>query len=120
MSTSDLVLAIQDLFRAHQVRLLAVAAVHQAGGLSGSLRKISVLCLSTQIQTLVKEKYASDCAAGIDEKDKIERLATSSAALAKEIRSVAPNDAFYEAFITGSEAAAQEVFLAIFDLNLRS
>jgi hypothetical protein len=45
--------------------------------------------------------------------DKIARLAASVTGLAKQVRPVAANDALYEAFTTGSEAAAQEVFLSI-------
>jgi hypothetical protein len=120
MPIAGLVAHIEDLFRAHQVRLAALAAVHQAGGVSGSFKKISATCLSMEIQALVKPKYADDCGAGSDQEDKIARLAASVAALAKQVRPLAPNDAFYEAFTTGSEAAAQEVFLSIFGLSLPS
>jgi hypothetical protein len=113
MSTAELILTIEGLFRAHQARLAAVAAAHGAEGLSASLRKISATSLSTQIQAVVKPHYTSDCAAGSNVEDKIARLAASVAGLAKQVRPVAANDALYEAFTTGSEAAAQEVFLSI-------
>ena len=120
MSTAELILTIEDLFRAHQARLAAVAAAHGAGGLSSSLRNISATCLSTQIQAVVKPHYTSDCAAGSDPEDKIARLAASVAGLAKKISPLAADDGIYEAFTTGSEAAAHEVFLSIFGLNLHS
>jgi hypothetical protein len=120
MSTAELILTIEGLFQAHQARLAAVAAAHGAGGLSPSLRKISATCLSMQIQGLVKAQYTRDCAAGSDHTEKIARLAASAADLAKQVRPVAANDAFYEAFTIGNEAAAQEVFLSIFGLKSAS
>jgi hypothetical protein len=120
MSTAELILTIESLFREHQVRSAALAAAHGAEGLSTSLRKVSATCLSMQIQGLVKAQYTSDCAAGSDHAEKIARLAASAAGLAKQVRNVAPNDAFYEAFTIGNEAAAQEVFLSIFGLKLPS
>jgi hypothetical protein len=47
--------------------------------------------------------------------DKISLLAASVLRLAKQMRPLAPNDAFYGAFTTGSAAAAQDVFLSIFE-----
>jgi hypothetical protein len=120
MSTAELILSIESLFQAHQARLAAVAAVHGAEGLSASLRKVSVTCLSMQIQGLIKAHYTSDCAAGSDHTEKIARLAASTAKLAKQVRTVAANDALYEAFTIGNEAAAQEIFLSIFGLKLLS
>jgi hypothetical protein len=35
--------------------------------------------------------------------------------LSKQVRALAPNDAFYSAFTSGSVAAAQDVFLSIFE-----
>ena len=120
MSTAELILTIEGLFRAHQTRLAAVAAARGVGGLSISLRNISATCLSTQIRAAVKPHYTSDCAAGSDPEEKIARLATSVAGLAKQIRTLTADDGIYEAFTTGSEAAAHEVFLSIFGLKLPS
>jgi hypothetical protein len=110
--------SIQTLFQAHQSRLTTVAAASGAGPLSGSLREISATCLSKQIQALVKQQYTADCSAGATPEDKITKLAVSVASLAKQVKTVAPNDAFYEAFTFGTIGAAQEVFLSIFGLSL--
>lgn len=107
--------SIKEFFQAHQARLAAIAEVPGVGGLKASLKEISAKCLSNQIQALVKSQYVSDCAAGSTPEDKIARLAASVDHLAKQIKPLAPNDAYYEAFTTGSVAAAQEVFLSIFD-----
>ncbi|SRR5260370_11686805 len=108
--------SIQEYFQGHQARLKAVAATPGVGGLNGPLKEISTKYLSSQIQTLVKPQYVRDCAAGTTAEDKIARLASSVASLAKQVRPLAPNDAYYEAFTNGSAAAAQEVFLSIFSL----
>jgi len=108
--------SIQEFFKAHQARLAAVAAAPGGGGLKASLAAISATGLSKQIQALVKPQYLSDCAAGATPEDKIARLSASVAGLAKQVKPLAPNDAFYEAFTIGSVAAAQEVFLSIFGL----
>ena len=84
-----------------------------------SLTKTSATYLSQQIQAFVKSQYQSDCAAGFTPEDKISRLAASVANLAKAVRPLAPNDAYYEAFTIGSEAAAQEVFLSVFEPSPR-
>ena len=107
--------SIQGLFQAHQVRLKAIAAAPGGVGLHASLIKVSATHLSQQVQAIVKPQYLSDCAAGSTPEDKIARLAASVASLAKLVRPLAPNDAHYEAFTIGSEAAAQEVFLSIFE-----
>ena len=107
--------SIQGLFQAHQVRLKAIAAAAGGIGLTASLTKISATHLSQQMQAIVKPQYLSDCATGSTPEDKITRLATSVANLAKLVRPLAPNDAYYEAFTIGSEAAAQEAFLSIFE-----
>jgi hypothetical protein len=112
--------SIQRLFQAHQARLASIAAASGASPLSGSLRETSATCLSKQIQALVKQQYAADCSAGATPEDKITKLAASLANLAKQIKPLAPNDAFYEAFTSGSLAAAHEVFLSIFGLSLSS
>jgi hypothetical protein len=109
--------SIQELFKAHEARLRAVAAVLGTGGLSSSLREISATNLAKQIQSLVKPQYASQSAAGTTPEEKIAKLATSVASLAKQVRPLAPNDTFFEAFTIGSLAAAQEVFLSIFGLS---
>jgi hypothetical protein len=44
-------------------------------------------------------------------------LASSVARLGKQVRPLAPNDAFYGALTTGSVAAAQDVFHLILGLN---
>lgn len=102
--------SIEECFQAHQARLAAVAAAPGVGGLHPSLSAISATSLSKQIQALVKPQYVSDCAAGTAPEDKIARLAASVANLARQIKPLAPNDAYFEAFTTGSLAAAQEVF----------
>ena len=107
--------SIEGLFQAHQVRLKAIAAAPGGIGLHPSLTKISATYLSQQIQAIVKSHYLSDCGAGATPEDKITRLAASVDSLAKLVRPLAPNDAHYEAFTIGSEAAAQEVFLSIFE-----
>ena len=108
--------SIEECFQAHKARLAAVAAAPGVGGLHPHLSAISAASLTKQIQALVKSHYASDCAAGITAEDKIARLAASVTNLARQIKPIAPNDAYYEAFTIGSVAAAQEVFLSIFDL----
>lgn len=105
---------VQGLFQAHQKRLAAIAAVPRAGALSESLKEASATSLSNEIQALLKSQYASDCAAGKTAEEKLAILATSVAKLAKQIRPLAPNDAFYQAFTNGSVSAAQEVFVSIF------
>jgi hypothetical protein len=109
--------SIHELFQAHQARLTSIAAVPQASGLSARLREISATSLSKQIQDLVKVQYKSDSAAGTTPEDKIAKLATSVSNLAKQVRPLSPNDAFFEAFTTGSVAAAQEVCLSFFGLS---
>lgn len=111
---STVLQSIQRTFQAHQVRLAAVAEAPGAAKLSSSLREISATYLAKEIQALLKPKYASDCAAGTNPKDKIEILATSVANLARQVLPLAPNDAFYEAFTIGNVAAAQEGFISIF------
>jgi hypothetical protein len=106
--------AVQGLFEAHQTRLAAIAAVPGAAALSESLRAASAASLSKEIQALLKSQYTSDCAAGKGAEEKLAILATSVAKLAKQMRPLAPNDAFYQAFTTGSVSAAQEVFVSIF------
>jgi hypothetical protein len=112
--------SIQGLFQAHQVRLKAIAAAAGGGGLHALLTKASATYLSQQIQAILKAQYLSDCATGSTPEDKIARLATAVASLAKQIRPLAPDDAYYEAFTIGSEAAAQEVFPSIFESRPRS
>jgi hypothetical protein len=112
--------SIQKFFQAHQVRLTAIAAAAGGGGLHAPLTQISATFLSKQIQAIVKPQYVSDCAGGSTPEDKIARLAAAVASLAKQVKPLAPNDAYYEAFTTASIAAAQEVFLSIFDANLPS
>jgi len=108
--------SIQEFFQAHQARLMAIDAAPGVGALKVYLRAISATSLSTQIQSLVKPKYVSDCAAGTNAEDKIARLAASVASIARQVRPLAPNDTYYEAFTTGNVAAAQDVFLSIFSL----
>ena len=108
--------SIEECFQAHQARLAAIAAAPGVGRLHPSLGAISATSLSKQIQALVKPQYVSDCAAGTTPEDKITRLAASVTDLARQIKPLAPNDAYFEAFTIGSLAAAQEVFLSIFDL----
>ena len=112
--------SIHGLFQAHQARLASLTAASGVSGLRAPLVEISATCLSKQIQALVKPHYASDCAAGATPEDKIAKLATSVSSLAKQVRPLAPNDAYFEAFTIGSVAAAQEVFLSLFELSLPS
>ena len=105
--------SIESLFQAHQARLAAVAAAPGARPLSGSLRAISATYLSKQIQDLVKPQYTADCSAGSTLEDKVTKLAASVANFSKQVKPLAPNDGFYDAFTSGSVAAAQEVFLSI-------
>lgn len=109
--------SIQALFSDHQTRLAAVAAAPGVVGLSLDLDQISSTYLSRAVQILVKPKYAADCNAGTSPEDKISKLAASVSRLSKQVRPLAPNDAFYSAFTSGSVAAAQDVFLSIFGLN---
>ena len=109
--------SIQTFFNDHQVRLAAVSAAPGVVGLSLDLDQISETYLSKEIQILVRPKYLADCNAGTTPEDKISRLASSVSRLAKQVRPLAPNDAFYGAFTTGSVAAAQDVFLSIFGLK---
>jgi len=106
--------AVQGLFQAHQARLAAIAAVPGAVALSESLRAASATSLSNEIQALLKSQYVSDCAAGKTAEEKLAILAASVAKLAKQIRPLAPNEGFYQAFLTGNVAAAQEAFVSIF------
>ena len=106
--------AVQGLFNAHQTRLAAIAAVPGVAALSESLRVASAASLSKEIQALLRSQYTSDCAAGKTAEEKLAILATSVAKLAKQMKPLAPNDAFYQAFTTGSLSAAQEVFVSIF------
>jgi hypothetical protein len=106
--------AVQGLFNAHQTRLAAIAAVPGVAALSESLRVASAASLSKEIQALLRSQYTSDCAAGKTAEEKLAILATSVAKLAKQMRPLAPNDSFYQAFTTGSVSAAQEVFVSIF------
>jgi|GEM_PF-588847 len=109
--------AIKNLFEAHHARLAAIAAADEgAAGLRPALDEISATYLSAQIQMLVKPQYAADSRAGAAPEDKVEKLASSLKGLAQEVRPLAPNDAYYDAFTAGSVAAAQEVFLSIFGL----
>ena len=110
--------SIQTLFNDHQARLAAVSAAPGVVGLSLDLDQISATYLSKEIQILVRPKYSADCNAGTTPEDKISRLASSVSRLAKQVRPLAPNDAFYGAFTTGSLAAAQDVFLSIFGLTM--
>jgi acyl-coenzyme A synthetase/AMP-(fatty) acid ligase len=112
--------SIQTLFNDHQARLDAVAAASGVVGLSLDLDQISAAYLSKAVQTLVRPKYAADANAGKSPEEKISKLASSVSRLAKQVRSLAPNDAFYSAFTSGSVAAAQDVFLSIFGLTMPS
>ena len=47
-------------------------------------------------------------------------LVSSVSRLAKQVRPLASNDAFYSAFTSGSIAAAQDVFLSTFGLTMES
>ena len=110
--------SIQTLFNDHQARIAAVSAATGVVGLSLDLDQISATYLSKEIQILVRPKYSADCNAGTTPEDKISRLASSVSRLAKQVRPLAPNDAFYGAFTTGSVAAVQDVFLSIFGLTM--
>ena len=112
--------SIQTLFNEHQTRLAAVAAAPGVVGLSLDLDQISATYLSKAVQGLVSPKYAADSNAGTSPEDKISKLAASVSRLAKQVRPLAPNDAFYSAFTSGSVAAAQDVFLSIFGLTLNT
>ena len=111
--------SIQTLFNDHKARLAAVSAAPGVVGLGLDLDQISATYLSKEIQILVREKYSADCSAGTTPEDKISRLASSVSRLAKQVRPLAPNDAFHGAFATGSVAAAQDVFLSIFGLTMQ-
>lgn len=110
--------SIQTLFSDHQTRLDAVEAASGVVGLSLDLEQISATYLAKAVQTLVRPKYAADCSAGKGSEDKISKLAASVSRLAKQVRPLAPNDAFYRAFNSGGVAAAQDVFLSIFGLTM--
>jgi hypothetical protein len=110
--------SIQTLFNDHQARLAAVAATPGVVGLSLDLDQISASYLSKAVQILVKPKYAADANSGTSPEDRISNLASSVSRLSKQVRPLAPNDAFYSAFTTGSVAAAQDVFLSIFGLPM--
>jgi hypothetical protein len=110
--------SIQTLFNDHQARTAAVSAAPSVVGLSLDLDQISATYLSKEIQILVRPKYSADSDAGTTPEDKISRLASSVSRLAKQVRPLAPNDAFYGAFTIGSVAAAQDVFLSIFGLTM--
>jgi hypothetical protein len=112
--------SIQTLFNDHQTRIAAVAAAPGVVGLSLELDQMSATYLSKAVQMLVRPKYAADCNAGTSPEDKISKLAASVSRLAKQVRPLAPNDAFYSAFTSGSVAAAQDVFLSIFGLTIPS
>jgi hypothetical protein len=81
---------------------------------------MSATYLSKAVQILVRAKYAADCNTGASPEDKISRLASSVSRLSKQVRPLAPNDALYSAFTSGSVAAAQDVFLSIFGLTMPS
>ena len=112
--------SIQTLFNDHQTRLTAVAAAPGVVGLSLELDQMSATYLSKAVQILVRPKYAADSNRGTSAEDKISSLAASVSRLSKQVRPLAPNDAFYSAFTTGSVAAAQDVFLSIFGLTTPS
>jgi hypothetical protein len=112
--------SIQTLFNDHQTRLTAASSASGVVGLSLELDQISATFLSKAIQTLVRPKYMADANAGSTTEEKISKLADSVARLVKQVRPLAPNDAFYGAFIVGSVAAAQDVFLSIFGLTMPS
>ena len=86
-------------------------------GLSLELDQISATYLSKAVEILVKSKYAADANAGKSPEDKISQLAASVSRLAKQMRPLAANDAFYSAFTIGSVAAAQDVILFDFRAN---
>jgi hypothetical protein len=102
--------SIQALFNDHQTRVTAVSSASGVVGLSLQLDQTSATYLS----------YTAEANAGKTPEEKISKLAGSVARLAKQVRPLAPNDAFYGAFIAGSVAAAQEVFLSIFGLTMPS
>jgi acyl-coenzyme A synthetase/AMP-(fatty) acid ligase len=106
--------SIQSLFNDHQARLAAVSAASGVVGLSLDLDQISATYLSKAVETLLKPNYASNINTGATPEDKISLLAASVSKLAKQVRPLAPNDALYTAFTSGSIAAAQDVFLSIF------
>jgi hypothetical protein len=110
--------SIQTLFNDHQARIAAVAAAPGVVGLSLQLDQISATYLSKAVQALVKPKYLADTNGATSPEDKISQLAASVSRLSKQVRPLAPNDAFYEAFTDGSVAAAQDVFLSIFGLTM--
>jgi len=112
--------SIQTLFNDHQARLAAVSAAPGVVGLSLELDQMSATYLSKAVQNLVKPKYTADANAGTSPEDKISNLASSVTRLSKQVRPLAPNDAFYTAFTNGSIAAAQDVFLSIFGLTMPS
>jgi hypothetical protein len=112
--------SIQTLFNDHQARLDAVAAATGVVGLSLQLDQISATYLSKAVEVLVKPKYLADANAGTSSEDKISKLAASVSRLSKQVRPLAPNDAFYGAFTDGSVAAAQDVFLSVFGLTMPS
>jgi hypothetical protein len=92
----------------------------QAKILSLDLDQMSATYLSKAVQILVRPKYAADSNTGTNPEDKISSLASSVSRLSKQVRPLAPNDAFCSAFTTGSLAAAQDVFLSIFQLTIPS
>src|SRR6202047_5691924 len=100
--------SIQTFFNDHQLRLAAVSAAPGVVGLSLDLDQISETYLSKEIQILVRPKYLADCNAGTTPEDKISRLASSAFRLAEQVRTLAPNDAFYGAFTAGSVATVQD------------
>src|SRR6266481_517473 len=104
--------SIQTLFNDHQARLAAVSGAPGVVGLSLDLDQISATYLSKGVQILVRPKYAADSNAGTSPEDKISSLASSVSRLSKQVRPLAPNDAFYSACMSGSVAAAQDVFLS--------
>jgi hypothetical protein len=112
--------SIQTLFNHHQARLAAVSSAPGVVGLSLDLDQISATYLSKAVQILVRPKYAADSNTGTSPEDKISSLASSVSRLSKQVRPLAPNDAFYSAFTSGSVAAAQDVFLSIFGLTMPS
>ncbi len=112
--------SIKTLFNDHQSRLAAVNAASGVVGLSLDLDQMSATYLSKQIELLVRSKYSTDTSVGATAEEKISKLAASVAFLAKQVRALAPSDAYYVAFTTGSIAAAQNVFLSIFGLTMPS
>jgi hypothetical protein len=112
--------SIQTLFNDHQTRLTAVSSASGVVELSLELDQISATYLSKAIRTLIRPKYMADANAGSTTEEKIAKLADSVARLVRQVRLLAPNDAFYGAFTIGSVAAAQDVFLSIFGLTMPS